>query len=282
MSCTIGFFDSGIGGLAIYKEVRSLLPANVSTVYIADYAYMPYGSKTEKEVRKRAYTLSDILINTFNADIVVVACNTASVTAVDWLRLKFPSTLFVGVVPVVKPASAATKTGKIAILGTPITVNSNYIDNRLIANFASDKQIFKIGSVSLVEAIENGFNISQIERLLKEYLEPIVSEGVDVVGLSCTHYIFIKDIINNLYPNLKVIEPARPVALQVLRLYNSIRDKADFSTSYHKFYFTYSKNAKDDKKRKEKELKDKLKILGMHKLFDEISVLITENYANCC
>jgi glutamate racemase len=209
----IGFFDSGVGGLSILKAAQQCLPYE-RMLYLADSAHFPYGALTGDAVTQRATRASAFLI-AHHARLIVVACNTATVHAIAHLRATFPGTPFVGVVPVVKVLAAETRTGAIAILSTPSTAASPYLAD-LIATHAACCTVLNIACPGLAELIEAGD--MSVDALLTPCLHPL-QEGavdVDVVGLGCTHYPFLRDQIQrHLAPGVRIFDSGLPVSRRI-------------------------------------------------------------------
>ena len=185
-------FDSGVGGLSVAKEIRSLLP-DLQQTYIADDEYRPYGVKTDAELRDRLPGLLWVLCEAVKPDLVIIACNTASTTALSDIRaaLNIP---VIGVVPAIKPAAAISQTGSFAVLGTPGTVRRKYVD-QLIADFAPGKNVKLVGSTRLVAQAENKLAGRTVDlAVLKTEIAPIFDTGkVDCVVLACTHFPLLAD-----------------------------------------------------------------------------------------
>lgn len=135
----IGIYDSGIGGLSIYKAIKKKLPYE-DFIYIADKKFFPYGKQTDKTIQRRGNKIVSWFENQ-KVSLIVVACNTATVSSLSYLRKKHPDTPIVGTVPVIKKCSETTKNGIIGILCTPKTKKSSYNKN-LIAEFAKNKKVY--------------------------------------------------------------------------------------------------------------------------------------------
>ena len=148
----IGLFDSGVGGLSVLREIADLLPLE-NFVYVADQKHVPYGGKSQTELEKLTEQISRFLIGK-QVKMIVIACNTATVYALNHLRQKFTLPI-VGVVPVVKTLAEKTKTGKTAVLATPATSKSSYLQ-ALIQKFAPEKTVYCIGGTGLEEVVESG------------------------------------------------------------------------------------------------------------------------------
>ena len=213
----IGVFDSGVGGLSIWRAMRKLLPQE-SMDFFADSGNVPYGEKTTAQLHDLTGRIAEFLIGN-DAKMIVVACNTATVHALGYLRERFPETPFVGVVPVVKTLSSRTRTGTIAVLSTPATSRSDYLAG-LIREFASDKQVVNVGCEGLEDMVENGrIGTRATTALLERHLAPVKSSNADVVGLGCTHYPFLRYRIKNMLgPGVTLYDPSRPVARRVREL----------------------------------------------------------------
>lgn len=233
----IGMFDSGVGGLSIWRAVRKLLPQE-STVFLADSGHVPYGKKTPEELRDLTTRIVRFLRQQ-DVKLVVVACNTATVHAISHLRATFPEVPFVGVVPVVKTLARFTRAGTIAVLATPATAESAYLAG-LIEEFAADKRVINIGCDGLEDLVEVGeLRSPRLEELLERYLTPVREGGADVVGLGCTHYPFLRARIKRfLGPNVRVYDPSRPVARRVRQLLAERDAFAENSAPSYRFYTT--------------------------------------------
>lgn len=188
----IGIFDSGVGGLSVLLEIRKLMPEE-TLIFVADQAYVPYGGKTKNELIDRATRIMEFFVQK-KVKAVVMACNTATVYTIEEMRQKFTVPI-IGTVPVVKTIANLTKSGKTAIFSTPATAKSPYLD-ALIAKFAKDINVIKIGGSNLEALVEEGnLDNPQINKVLNEVLGPLINEGVDAMALGCTHYPFLRDKI---------------------------------------------------------------------------------------
>ena len=185
-------FDSGVGGLSVVAEVRRRLP-ELALDYAADDAFRPYGEKTQDQLRSRLPGLVRSLADMTGADIAVIACNTASVTALDAIRAE-SSISVVGVVPAVKPAARRTRSGTLGVLGTPATIRQVYVDE-LIADFASDREVQRLGSVALVKMAEAKLAGQKIDAdVLAREIAPLFTDpDLDTVVLACTHFPLLRE-----------------------------------------------------------------------------------------
>lgn len=213
----IGIFDSGIGGLSVLQHIRSQL-SQESLIYVADQAHVPYGPRPPAEIRHFSQEIVRYLVAR-QVKLVVVACNTASAAALGHLRATFPALPIVGMEPAVKPGAAHTKTGKVGVLATAGTFESERYA-RLMTRFAGDIQVFEDPCPGLVELIEAGrARDPATAQLLRRILEPMLQQGVDTLVLGCTHYPFVKSLIAHIAgPAVTIIDPAPAVARQTRRV----------------------------------------------------------------
>lgn len=215
----IAFLDSGIGGVPYLLATRALLP-DASYSYLADNAHFPYGDRDVDDLRRVATNAAQLLIDECDPHLIVVACNTASVVALDELRARFPIP-FVGVVPAIKPAAALVPGGRIGVLATRRTVDDPYL-TRLIRRFAPDNEVVLEAAGGLVELIEERFG-SFSEDDLRAALDTPVGRlreaGVESVVLGCTHFIHVRETIQALLgPAVRVVDSVEGVARQTLRV----------------------------------------------------------------
>jgi glutamate racemase len=207
----VGVLDSGVGGLSVLKHLRAFLPAE-HFLYFADQAHIPYGPRDQAEVRGFAAGIARFLLRR-GAKLIVVACNTASAAALDYLREAFPHAPFVGMEPAVKPAAQSTRSGKVGVLATPSTLNSHrYAD--LMARYAGGIQVYEDPCAGLVQLIEAGaLDAPETRRLLQRAVEPMLLAGVDTLVLGCTHYPFIQPLLHEIVgKEVTIIDPAPAVA----------------------------------------------------------------------
>ena len=189
----IGIFDSGVGGLSVFREIRKLLPQE-SYIYYSDNAHCPYGEKTREYITDRARFITRELLSK-GADIIVVACNTATAAAIATLRAEFPDIRFIGMEPAIKPAALSTRTGVIGVLATAGTLKADkYLLNR--GRWAENVRIVEHVGKGFVELVESGDTCSEsAEKTVRESLEPLLDEGADKIVLGCTHYPFLSGTI---------------------------------------------------------------------------------------
>ncbi|BDX38325.1 glutamate racemase [Tenuifilaceae bacterium CYCD] len=212
----IGIFDSGAGGLSVLSELVKTLP-NESYIYFGDSANCPYGSKTPKEIIKLSDCITQFLLEK-ECKLIVVACNTATAAAIDHLRKTF-NVPFIGMEPAIKPASLNTKTKSIGVLATAGTFKGRlYIETS--KKYASDVNVcYQVGE-GLVELVESGkAQSSEAEFLLRKYVEPMIDCNIDHLVLGCTHYPFLKPILEKILPKeINIIDPAPAVAKQAKKI----------------------------------------------------------------
>lgn len=231
----IGVLDSGVGGLTIWKEIVTLLPQEC-TIYIADSKNCPYGSKSADEIYSLARRLVKFLIKK-DCKIIVLACNTITVSCLDRLRSEFSRVPIVGMVPVVKTASEQTKNGKIGILSTTRTAESQY-QKDLIKRFAGDCRVINIGTDKLVPLIERG-DASMIQIILTKELQPFVDTKVDVLALGCSHFPLIKDQIQKILGSrVLILDSGAAIARQVKRVLEANSAFSNSSKPTHQFFTT--------------------------------------------
>ena len=224
-------FDSGVGGLSISEEIYRHLPEH-RLIFASDNKAYPYGTKTEEELIPRVVSVVEKLIQLFQVDILVVACNTASTVVLPELRKRL-SIDIVGVVPAIKPAAKLSVNKCIGVLATPATVKRKYT-HELIASFASDCHVDMIGSSKLVELAEQKLRSGEasnivIRQVVEQWLE--ANNQVDTIVLACTHFPLLKNELNNIFlekgRKIQWIDSARGIAKRVhyLLMQNSCMSK---------------------------------------------------------
>ncbi|MBN1991247.1 MAG: glutamate racemase [Anaerolineae bacterium] len=212
----LGLFDSGVGGLSIWRAVTDCLP-NEATIYFADSAHCPYGSRSVTEIKALSAAIVDFL-RQHHCKLIVVACNTASAAALAWLRTEFDLPL-VGMEPAIKPAAAQTKTGHVGVLATAGTLQGALFQNTT-RHYANGVHVHQQVGEGLVEQVEAGqLATPETEKLLRQYLEPMLAAGVDQIALGCTHYPLLWPLIQRIVRGrANVIDPGQAVARQVQRV----------------------------------------------------------------
>lgn len=216
-------FDSGVGGLSVYQEIRQLLP-DLSVIYAFDNAGFPYSEQPEQVIVERVVKLVGAICRQHQIDIIVIACNTASVVSLPALRENFDIPV-VGVVPAVKPAARLTRNGIVGLLATKVTVNRPYT-HELIAKFAQDCQIELMGSTRLVELAEEKLHGKPIqEEELKQILSPWLNENnaPDTIVLGCTHFPLLREEIAAVLPKeTLLVDSGAAIARRVSALLGDI------------------------------------------------------------
>ncbi|MEO4006740.1 glutamate racemase [Flavobacterium sp. CAU 1735] len=236
----IGLFDSGVGGISIWKEVHQLLP-HENTIYLADSKNAPYGQKTKEDIIRLSCKNVDYLIER-GCKMVIVACNTATTNAIKELRASYDIP-FIGIEPAIKPAANQTQTETIGILATKGTLNSELF-HKTIANYQHLNIIEQVG-YNLVQLIENGdLESEEIKELLKTYLDPMVAANMDYLVLGCTHYPFLIPQIKEIIPDhIKIIDSGEAVAKQTK---NILEQNGLLNTSHEETQHLFYTNSKAD------------------------------------
>jgi glutamate racemase len=207
----IGVFDSGVGGLSVWREIARQLP-HEDTLYFADQAHVPYGPRPQSEIRAYCHGIVQFLLDR-GCKAIVVACNTASAAALKYLRETFVDLPVVGMEPAVKPAAALTRSGVVGILATPATFQGRLFKATAGRHAGHVELINQVcnGLAELVEQAElDGENA---DRMLRGFLDPILAAGADTVVLACTHYPFALPAIRRIVgDDISVIDPAPAIA----------------------------------------------------------------------
>ena len=213
----IGVFDSGVGGLSVAREIMALLPTQ-PIIYLADQAHAPYGQRPLTEIRALAEGIARFLLAE-GAGLIVVACNTASAAALHGLREQFPAVPFVGMEPAVKPAVEHTRTGQVGVIATAATFQGELFAS-LLDRYAGRVAIHTQICPELVPLVEAGeLNSPRARVAVHEYLAPLVAAGIDQLVLGCTHYPFLRPLIEEIAgAGVSVIDSAPAVARQAGRV----------------------------------------------------------------
>ncbi|MGE4287443.1 MAG: glutamate racemase [Salinivirgaceae bacterium] len=231
----IGIFDSGVGGLSVWDKVSKLLP-NEDIIYLADSFNCPYGPKSPEEVIGLSVKNTEFLLSK-NCKLIIVACNTATASAIEVLRQKF-DVPFVGMEPAVKPAAENTTTGKIGILATKGTFEGRLFKQTSEKYAQHVDQLIQVGE-GLVELVEsNQIDSPEAYQLLKKYLTPMIEANADQIVLGCTHYPILIPIIEQIVPlNIQIIDPAPAIALRTknLLLNNKLNNRKTTQGNYQFF-----------------------------------------------
>lgn len=233
----IGVFDSGEGGLSVLKEITRLLP-EAEYVYYSDNAHCPYGEKSPEYIQDRARAITERLLKE-GADVIVVACNTATAAAISVLRAEYSDAssqevrdrvreltggrhdhiCFIGMEPAVKPAALGTRTGVVGVLATAGTLKgSKYLKTK--ESVDDQVNVFEHVGRGFVELVEEGrLSGSEAEDVVKASLGPLLSAGADIIVLGCTHYPFLLSVLQKVAgPDIRFIDPAPAVARQLVHV----------------------------------------------------------------
>jgi glutamate racemase len=213
----IGLFDSGVGGLSVAREIMRQLPAH-SLIYLADQGHAPYGQRPLAEIREFSGAITRFLLAQ-GSRVIVIACNTASAAALHWLRREFPQVPFVGMEPAVKPAAERTRTHHVGVIATAATFQGELFAS-LLDRFASNVVVHTQVCQELVPLVEAGeLDTPRARAAVEAYLAPLRAAGIDELVLGCTHYPFLRPLIEAaLGPDVDVIDPAPSVARQTARV----------------------------------------------------------------
>ncbi|MBO5697852.1 MAG: glutamate racemase [Alistipes sp.] len=211
----IGVYDSGFGGLSVWREIHRRLPEE-SLLYLGDGKNCPYGGRSREEITAFAREAVERLVSE-GVKMVVVGCNTATTAAVDALRAEWPDIPIVGLEPAVKPACLSSKTRRIAVLATAHSLQSDMFLNTA-RRYAADVEVLKVegrGFVELVEASEE--DSPKAEKLVKEVIEPLLDKGIDRIVLGCTHYPFLVPQIERVIAgrDIEIVDSGEAVARRV-------------------------------------------------------------------
>jgi glutamate racemase len=219
----IGIFDSGVGGLSVLRHIRAQLP-HEHLIYVADAGFAPYGDKSEQVVAQRSLAIADFLVER-GAKALVVACNTATISAIKVLREHYPDMPIVGVEPGLKPAAAASRSGKVGVLATYNTLHgAKFLALREQVSAATGVSFLLQPCVGLVDQIELGeLGSPGILAMLQRYVAPLLDQGADTIVLGCTHYPLVRASIEQVIAAatdqpVTLVDTGDAVARQLARL----------------------------------------------------------------
>jgi glutamate racemase len=213
----IGVFDSGVGGLSVLRVLQRELP-HEDWVYFADQKYCPYGPRPAEEIRMLSRHIVEFLLAQ-NCQVIVVACNTASAAALEYLRQTWPRVPFIGMEPAVKPAARNSHTRTIGILATPGTLQGQLFQ-RTREQHASEVEVLTVHPPDWVARVERGETDSpETEASVRQVLQPLLQAHADELVLGCTHYPFLAPLIQKIAgEQVNVIDPSEAVARQTVRV----------------------------------------------------------------
>ncbi|MBM5790214.1 MAG: glutamate racemase [Cyanobacteria bacterium M_surface_10_m1_298] len=207
----IGIFDSGVGGLSVWRQIVHCLPAE-STHYVADQAHVPYGNRSAVEIQEYCLAIAEHLVSE-GCKAIVVACNTASAVALEPLRQRFPQLPILGLEPAVKPAVQLTRSGVVGVMATPATFQGQ-LYRATVGRTASAVTVVEQVCIGLADLVEQGdLEGPHCDAALQRFLAPMLAAGADTIVLGCTHYPFVIEAIRRLVgPSMAVLDPAPAVA----------------------------------------------------------------------
>lgn len=235
----IGIFDSGVGGLSVWRQVVHQLPAE-SLLYLADQAHVPYGGRSAAEIQDFCLAVADHLVQR-GCKALVVACNTASAVALEPLRNRFPELAILGLEPAVKPAVALTRSGVVGVMATPATFQGD-LYQATVGRHASSVKVVEQVCIGLADLVEQGqLEGPECDATLRRFLEPMLAAGADTIVLGCTHYPFVIEAIRRLVgPSLAVLDPAPSVARHLGRVlhHRGLLRQATHLSPEHRFLTT--------------------------------------------
>lgn len=213
----IGVFDSGVGGLSVLRALRERMP-EAELLYVADSGHAPYGEKTDAFVAERSLAIARFLLEQ-GAQLLVVACNTATAAAVHALREAHPDVPIVGIEPGLKPAVALSAQGRVGVMATTGTLRSERF-RHLVERHGGQAQVHLQPCPGLAAAIETGdLDTPALRELVDTFCAPLRAAGVDTVVLGCTHYPFVAPLISQaMGPRVTLVDTSEAVARQTVRL----------------------------------------------------------------
>ena len=229
----VGFFDSGFGGLCILRAFRHLCP-KIETDYLADSAHCPYGNRPAEEIIELSRRNVETLLSR-GAQMIVVACNTATAAAIDTLRREYPEIPFVGLEPAIKPAALHSHSGIVGVLATAGTFNGR-LYNETKARFARQVTVLAVVAdefVTAVETLYRGWSLEEIlafldspdsrldalEPMVRLRIEPLLNAGADKIVLGCTHFPHLRPLIERITAGrAEVVDSSEAVAQQARRI----------------------------------------------------------------
>ena len=214
----IGVYDSGLGGLTVWREIRRALPGE-SLAYLGDGANCPYGSRPREEVQALADAAVARLVE-LDCKMVVVACNTATAAAIDFLREKYAGLPIVGMEPAVKPACLATRSGVVGVLATERSLDGELF-RRTAARYGSGIEVLTVPGTGFVELVEGDReDTPEAEATVRAAVEPMLARGADQIVLGCTHYPFLTPVLERVVAGrgVAIVDPSPAVARRVAQL----------------------------------------------------------------
>ena len=239
----IGIYDSGFGGLSVWRELYRALP-NESLVYLGDGKNCPYGSQPPEQIMQYATQSVERLLER-GCKMIVVACNTATAVAIKYLRDMYPAVPFVGLEPAVKPACLTTKSGVVGVVATERSLQGEKFLTTL-ARYGEGVEVVKVVGQGFVEAVEaDAESLPQTEMLVRQTIEPIIEAGADVIVLGCTHYPFLRAVIDRVIGDraVRVIDSGEAVEKRVESLLDEYDMRAATDNKAQYDFITYADEA---------------------------------------
>jgi glutamate racemase len=240
MQKAIGIFDSGIGGLTVLKEITAKLPRE-NIIYLGDTARVPYGIRSPDTVTRYSFENTQFLLSQ-EIKMLVVACNTASAVSLAAVKKEYPLPVVGVLEPGARAAVAATRTGKIGVIGTEATIGSGAYAKE-IKRLAPTAEVHSLACPLFVALAEEGWTDNDVAALVAEkYLAPLRGAGIDTLVLGCTHYPLLKDVIGkSVDPGIVLIDSARETAKEVADVLEKLKWQGDaHGEGVRRFYVTDS------------------------------------------
>lgn len=228
----IGIFDSGVGGLTVFKEIRRKFPSE-DIIYFGDTARVPYGPKSPHTILEYSLQNARFLLQC-GAKIIIVACNTSSALALHKLQTVFPIPVMGVIEPGAICAVSSTRNNRIGIIGTEGTIRSNAY-GKAIADLRSDVNVFSKACPLFVSLAEEGWEEHEVTGLvIREYLTPLLSNGIDTLVLGCTHYPILKNAISQFVgTEITLVDSAEAISDQLSEL---LPQPESVGSGYDRFY----------------------------------------------
>lgn len=217
MSSPIGVFDSGVGGISILIELRRLLPAE-DLLYFADSRYCPYGTKPSNQIKARTLEIAKILVSK-GVKAIVIACNAACTAGLEPIREHYPRLPVIGIEPALKPAQDLSRNGKIGVLATNLTLQGERFLH-LVEKYGTGVEVFTQPAPGLADLVEQGqLDTEETKELLQKYLQPLLAKDIDTLILGCTHYPFVRPLIQKICgPSIMILDNGLAIAKQTARM----------------------------------------------------------------
>ena len=244
----IGVFDSGAGGLTVAKHVMEQLP-NENILFFGDTAHLPYGTKSEKQIKE--FAVNDVaFLNRFELKSLIIACNTADSVARETLLKEFDMPIYGVIDPASRKAVQETKNGKIGVMATTATVRSNAY-RKAIHRLNRDAEVYQLPCPLLVPLVENRRYKKDdmvVRLILSEYLDDLTANGIDTLVLGCTHYPLLYDAIHDLVPDLNIVSSSEEASKALVSSLTKTGQLNDEPGSIRRFYVSddaeaFKKNA---------------------------------------